>query len=421
MMLMSRLKTIRVFEYESVTYRGKYERKGFTEDIFKAFERYFQNNENTPFFKMIPYGVRFTQYVGAIQIGAFTIEVLPKAGRQENEKVWHNVLLDMLKTCNLLTAKESGQANLRLRSNSILDLYFELYIKELEKLIHQGLIKKYRKQEGQQKALKGAIVFARHISKNLVHKERFYTRHSVYDKQHLLHQVLFEALLIVKRFSNSSYLADRMGRVEMDFPEVNRLHVVANHFNKIGKGRKVQPYAKALNIAKLLILNYRPDISTGRNDLLAIMFDMNVLWEEYVFRKLKKELGADWNVRAQERTKFWEAKIIKPDIFLEHKQDENLKYIIDTKWKVIDNKHPADDDLKQMYVYNHHWGTYQSMLLYPSTNDQHDRRGKYTLPMFEQKHGCILGFVHVVDEVGLRKDLVRQIKEKLLITETEMN
>ena len=419
---MTKLKTIRVFEYESIKYKkGKYYKEGFTKDIFKAFERYFQSNENTPFFKMIPYGVRFTQYVGAIQIGAFTIEVLPKAGRQGNEKVWHSVLLDMLKTCNLLTAKESGQANLRLRANSILDLYFELYIKELEKLIHQGLIKKYRKQEGQQKALKGSLIFSHNISKNLVHKERFYTRHTVYDKNHRLHQILFEALKIVEHFSHSSYLADRIGRVEMDFPEVNRLNVESNHFKNIKRDRKVKPYSKALDIAKLLILNYRPDISTGRNDLLAIMFDMNVLWEEYVFRRMKKELHSEWNVKAQERTKFWESKIVKPDLFIEHKVDQRLKYIIDTKWKVIDNNHPADDDLKQMYVYNHHWGTYQSILLYPRTHNQEDREGMYTLSMQNEQHGCMLGFVDVIDDYGLRSDLVKQIKDKLLITKSEVN
>jgi 5-methylcytosine-specific restriction enzyme subunit McrC len=171
--------------------------------MLRAFESYFQENERTPFFELIPNGVRFKQCVGAIQVGNTTIEVLPKAGKEGNEESWQGVLLDMLKACHLLTAKETGTAQLRLRSNSVLDLYFELFIQEVEDLFHQGLIKKYRTRQGQQKALRGSLVFSQHLRKNIVHKERFYTRHSTYDRNHLLHQILIEALSLVELFSTS--------------------------------------------------------------------------------------------------------------------------------------------------------------------------------------------------------------------------
>ena len=410
--MVSKQESIQVFEYQSIAWKGKYVKKAFTKEIFSAFEKYFQANEHTPFFEMIPYGVRFKQYVGAIQIGKHTIEVLPKAGKEGNEKVWQSVLLDMLKTCQMLTAKQTGNAALKLKSNSVLDLYFELYVSELEALIHQGLIKKYRKTEGQQKALKGAIVFSKHIAKNIVHKERFYTRHTVYDQDHLMHQVLFEALGLVKRLSTSSLLKDRMGRVDLAFPDVTKLKISESHFSKMTTDRKSFPYKNAISIAKLLILNYRPDLSAGRNDLLALMFDMNVLWEEYVYRILKKNAGSDFEVLAQRRHKFWESKIIKPDLVLKHKETKQV-FVIDTKWKVIDNKKPADNDLKQMYVYNHHWNSAQSILLYPRTINQQDRKGKFTLELNNQEHHCMLGFVDVIDAQGLRRDIDKDIIGKL--------
>ena len=43
----------------------------------------------------------------------------------------------------------------------------------------------------------------------------------------------------------------------------------------------------------------------------------------------------------------------------------NKTVIIDTKWKIIDDNRPGDDDLKQMFVYNLLWDAEKSVLLYP--------------------------------------------------------
>lgn len=408
-------KPIRIFEYGSVSYKeGKFYDKRFKEPIYKAFESYFQANPQTSYFELIPYGIRFKQYVGVIQIGKTLIEVVPKAGKDGDANCWQGVLLDMLKTCNLLTAKKTGEAELRLKSNSILDLYFELFLIELELLIHKGLIKNYRSHQGQQKALKGALVFSQHVSKNIVHKERFFTKHTVYNQEHLIHQLLFEALLLIQQQSNSAYLNDKIGRVLLLFPEQQRLKVQESHFGKIPTDRKTEPYQKALDVAKLLLLNYRPDLSGGNNNLIALMFDMNVLWEEYIYQTLRrdKEITRKWTVNGQQKKAFWETKTVRPDIFLKSKTG-GISYIIDTKWKVIDSSHPADNDLKQMYVYNHYWDSYHSLLLYPLTRNQKDTKGKFKLPFNGQTHSCALGFVQVIKDNSLNIDIAEEILWKL--------
>jgi 5-methylcytosine-specific restriction endonuclease McrBC regulatory subunit McrC len=74
-------------------------------------------------------------------------------------------------------------------------------------------------------------------------------------------------------------------------------------------------------------------------------------------------------------------------------------FVIDTKWKVIDQRHPSDDDLKQMFVYNAYWESSKSMLLYPKTFDQTEKFGTYHKGL-PNAHHCKLGFVHVVDGSG---------------------
>lgn len=409
-------KVLRVFEHERITTKdGKYHREHFTKEVYDAFRAYHRDNDNTPYFELIDQGVKFKQYVGAIQVGKTTIEILPKAGKQGDAETWQGVLLQMLKKCHLLTAQKAGKANLRLKSNSILDLYFEIFLSELDILNHKGLIKKYRKQDGQVKSLKGSIQFAQHLNRNLVRKDRFYTNHSIYDRNHLANQVLFKALETIDQVCSSPTIKDRIGRLMLDFPEVSNVKVQKSHFDQLTNDRRLKDYDEALAIAKLLILNLRPDLKHGREDLLAIMFDMNLLWEEYIFRVLQ-ETSSEWFVSRQNKKTFWKSitrtKTIRPDIVLRNKSG-NKNLVIDTKWKVIDSDEPGDDDLKQMYVYNHFWAAQNSMLLFPKSGNQKDKYGTFQSTNQNAEHHCLLAFVEVLENETLSKTIGKQILEKV--------
>lgn len=407
----STYKPLQFFEFERVTFKGKWNDERFKEVHFQAFERYYLENPNTPFFELIPNGVRFKQYVGVIQIGKTTIEVLPKAGRENNKEVWQAVLLDMLKTCHLLTAHNTGTAQLRLKSNSLLHLYFELFLNEVETLIRRGLIKKYRKENNQAKALKGPIQFASHIAKNTIHKERFFISDSFYDTNHLLHQILNETIKVIALFTSESIVLDKLKKVKTLFPLTDNLNITTYHFNRIPLSRKHIPYQKALLIAELILMNYRPDIKSGSKDLIALMFDMNKLWEEYILQSLKKEGNQEFTIRGQKQRVFWNnSKVIKPDIVLESREN-NQTFIIDTKWKVVKDGKPSDDDLKQMYAYNHRWDCSHSMLLYPSTSNQTSIKGNYFKRKNEEIHSCELAFVQVLDGNKLNRNIAKEILE----------
>ena len=63
----------------------------------------------------------------------------------------------MLKACGHLKASSVGAANVKRQHLNLLEVYFELYLTEIETLIHRGLVKKYRKNTGNVKALKGKL------------------------------------------------------------------------------------------------------------------------------------------------------------------------------------------------------------------------------------------------------------------------
>ena len=166
----------------------------FTRKHWEAFVK-LNTAHNGEYFEVLHNGLKFKQYVGVLQVDGLLVHIHPKADKDDSDTPWKGVLLQMLKACGRIKALSAGNAHLRKQHINILEIYFEYYLSELETLIHGGLVKKYRNETSNVKALKGKLDFAGNIRKNLVHQERFYTTHQVYDLNHKLHHVLAHALL----------------------------------------------------------------------------------------------------------------------------------------------------------------------------------------------------------------------------------
>ena len=189
---MAHKNTIRVAEFEKLYYDDE---KLFQKKHWEALCRYLeQENKNEKvrkeYYRILNKGIQFTNYVGVIQAGNLTIEILPKTDRNrttaanisideldsENGKQlqnWHTVLLQMLKECKLLKVHHVDYANLNLKSNSILEIYIQIFLTEAEVLLHEGLVKKYRKTEANKFALKGRLLFSKILRKILYIRKDF--------------------------------------------------------------------------------------------------------------------------------------------------------------------------------------------------------------------------------------------------------
>lgn len=394
-------KIIQVFEHELLQVGEQFQQKHL-----KAFSKLNALHDDM-YFDLRYNGIKFKNFVGVIQVDGLTVEILPKIDASEtNEELWQSVLIEMLRTTKKLQVQKVGNANVSRQNIHLLDIYFEWFLNELELLIHNGLIKQYYKQTKNVKALKGKLEFAGHLRKNLIHKERFYTTHQIYDKDHLIHRILSKALYIIEDFTKGTYLYSRCKSVRLDFPEVKEIKVNKTTFSRVKKGRKTAPYATALEIARLIILNYAPNISAGDEKMLALLFDMNNLWEEYVLVKLKQEAASHENVEVygQQSREFWQGITIRPDIVV--KKGEEY-FVIDTKWKNIQNFNPSTQDLRQMYVYNDYWKSVRAMLLYPA-----EASVPPDFKNFRQRdHQCAVGRLNILENGKLKSDIGKEILE----------
>ncbi|WP_066224988.1 McrC family protein [Formosa haliotis] len=415
---MIKSKIISVFEHQRL-YVGE---QGFNQvhlDALLKLNEYHDGN----YFEPIAKGIKFNQYVGVIQIDGLTIEIHPKADKNDEDFKWKGVLLKMLQACGKIKVESTGAAHVKRQHLNLLEIYFELYLREIDYLIRNGIVKQYRKETANTKALKGKLEFAGHISKNLVHKERFFTTHQVYDANHLIHQVLLKALSIVDNFTKGTRLSDLCKRALLNFPNVSIKNITIQNLNSIKLTRKTIGYTDGLELARLIILNYSPDISSGKEKMLSLLFDMNALWEEYIFKQLQKHcVGTNIEVSEQESKSFWGNNSLRPDIALKY---NDKTFIIDTKWKRPNNNAASVNDLRQMYTYCRFWNAEKALLLYPGNESNYEYQKFNTddycfienEPLYKLKHECKMGFVSVVDENGGLNNNIGEIVLNILRAE----
>lgn len=365
-------KVIQIYEHQSLKTGETRNGVTFSERHLQILEKFRGNKDDSdfPYYTLIHHGVKFKQYVGVLCVGDLQIEVLPKIDNSTtgiNE--WRKYLLDMLKVAYKLKVNITMPAEQQLIHSPILDVFLQKFLDEVETLLHRGLIRTYRRVEENCNTLKGRLIFSKHIIKNLVHKERFYVERTTYDRNHICNRILYKVLTIIPDVTRNGYIRCRANSMAFQFPELNDITIDESTFSRLKFDRKTEDYSSAIEIAKLILLQYMPSLSGNdrREQALALMFDMNKLWEEYVLTQLRRRLH-NHIVKGQEIKLFWEGdsgtKTIRPDIVIEDKKG-NCVMVLDTKWKCPKDNKPSDNDLKQMFVYSEYWNTQRTCLVYP--------------------------------------------------------
>lgn len=345
------------------------EEDGFSRPHFKLLEKYLEKQKKSYLFETSyrknKIGIKFNSYVGVITVKDLTIYVLPKADKEAKEvtddkakTVWSKRLTFMLSQVYKLNVQTTEPSNLQWRPNVLLNIFLKKFLDEVAVLLNRGLIKTYRKTDGNRTALKGKLLFNKQIAYNCVHQERFYVRYTTYDYNHVLNRIIRQALLAILNISNSSDIKGQATSTLFNFPELDEIAVTPELFSRLIFDRKSEDYRTVIKLAEMILLNYSPDLHHGSNHVWTLLFDMNKLWEEFVCVTLKRKL-TDCTVRPQKPKTLWESdsnrKTVRADIVVEKNTNKGTEtFVLDTKWKMprYDGKIvPSDADLHQMYVY----------------------------------------------------------------------
>ncbi len=380
-------------EYEYLQYTKEDEKNYIPKDTFEALERFVLKNQDIAQYLIIAfkkgYGkvLQAKNFVGVIQTkDKITIEILPKVNNVSNEEL-KEILIRMLKSLKKSPFKNFNMAHLKSSKMPLLEIFISMFLDELTKLIQKGLKSDYITKEENLKFLKGKLNIKEQIKQNYIHKERFFVEYQEFLLNRIENKLIKTTLKYLYKKSKLNKNQQRIREYLFILDEVDLSFNIKNDFSKIKLNRQTKEYESILLWCRVFLLNRSFTPYKGDDIAFALLFDMNLLFESYVYEYLKK-YGKYKNITSQDRgyyLAYLNGKIpkfkLKPDIVIN--KDSNNVIIADTKWKILSkeklNQGVNQADMYQMFAYGNKYKNCKKIyLIYPYEKIEEGNFYKYS-------------------------------------------
>ena len=380
-------------EFQKITYNKN-------KKIFFKLKKYIKDNnleDNYEFFKITKDVIVPQNFVGTILLDDIQIEILPKIPLVENNIEAEKIrFLEILQNIDYFKEKIFSNSKIEIIDTSILELFIQFFIEEVEKIVKKGLIYKYVDKNENLNVFKGKLDINSHIKYNFSHKERFFMKFDEFSVNSLENIFIKMTIQKLKKISFNSKNKENLDRIGHYFEKVSILENSIENLKYITFDRTNNYYKNAIQWAKIFLNNQSSSIfSTNNGEITSILFPMENIFENYITNKLRyliqEKCYNQFIIKTQDNScsifsniDFNNTKIendilrVKPDIVIKNKETKEI-FILDTKWKVLnksDDKFKISiEDIYQMFTYvktyNDRSKNYickKAYLIYPATN-----------------------------------------------------
>lgn len=324
-------------------------------------------------------GLRARGVVGVIATPGCQLEILPKiegAGESgvEDATLRHR-LIHMLAMARDIRIDARAITQLGWQRDTILELLIRLYCSKLADAVRQGIPQQYTHQQDDLPTLRGRLDGTRQFSTLAVSPQKLACRFDARSPDIALNQVMRAAIGKLSRLAQSPDNQRALRELSFAYADISEVSPGALRWDLIVLGRTNTRWRELLSMARLFLGDRHQQTSAGPIDGYALLFEMNILFEEYVARLLARALARTaLTVSAQggHRDCLFEGETgrfrTRPDLIV--RRGSRIALIIDTKWKRITR---IDDpklgvsqaDVYQLMAYGRLYDCPCVVLLYP--------------------------------------------------------
>lgn len=310
------------------------------------------------------------QWVGVISFKDFSIEILPKIANLNDVDKSNEILCKMLSVAYNVPIKNRISASIKLIQNGLIDIFIYNYTELVKNYIQSGPVLEYKKHVKNLKSVKGNILFSEQINKNSVNLTKFICKYSKMDLDNKYNRLIKLTLVKMKTLSSNNENIRTINNILGSFNTIELdLNLDYRHLYADKTHYKLQ---SIISLSQMFLDNYSVSLSSGNNNILSLLFDMNKVFEKYIYMKLKQIYKQD--LYYQHSKAFLLKSLntgvnkikLKPDMYLKNSQKE---IIFDTKWKKFDSQ-IKESDAYQMNAYlSVYTNTQKSVIIYPQSNN----------------------------------------------------
>lgn len=323
-----------------------------------------------------PGSIWIEQFVGVVEAGGEIIEILPKIGSLGWEGARRS-LLGMLAVTQDLKVHSAGLAGYLNSEEPFIAALARLYTERLLEAVRRGLRQEYVLVQEDLACLRGRVNWPAQAIRHARGRVEFECEFDDRSVDTSLNRALKAALRTSSRVLGSAADNRLVNELRLALADVSDTTPDAKTLRTLTTDRSSVGLRPLLTLAKLILGDRSPELGRSTQplrDAFSVIWDMNVLFEEFVGRTLAVALAPrGFDVLLQDEARFaretsnrghlW----LRPDIVV--RAAGRPVAVADTKWKRLQpsqaNLGISSGDVYQVCAYARQYATDRAYLLYP--------------------------------------------------------
>lgn len=319
--------------------------------------------------------IKFRSFCGVIQAGSLLVEVLPKIA--DDDGFDRALLLRMVALASDLPLAGLDADRLALQQHSLLLALVRWFCDELARQLHQGMVKTYVTESDALSSIRGRWRPQVDALQHAGRPDRMQCEFDELTANNAYNQVLKAALRRVMPLARrSEELSRKVSQLLGWMADVDDRAVHVGELDGLTMNRLTQRYARALMMARWFLSSQAPDLKQGRSDGLALLFDMNVLFQRTLGALIRRVLPAGLHLREEGPRRHLATDQMgqrqfqmRPDLCI--LRGDDVLAIADGKWKLLDVEQEggrygvAQADAYQLHAYASSYRCSRVALWYP--------------------------------------------------------
>lgn len=376
-------------------------------DFVDGLERFLANSNFNKALSFSRKAIHPTSFVGVIRYKNIQFEILPKLlSKSESDKkqILKN-LLYMLSYTNKLDIKDNNLANLHASNNPFLETLIKIYAETLFSALKRFSPKNYINISDNINFFKGRLNISRNIRHNYANKAKFFCDFDEFSENNVLNQLFLYVTYNLNNVTKNTHNKKLLQCIINYYSDIDFVRFYPKDLSHITLTKNQSFFKTAFLLAKMFIEHTAVDMSKNKFDNIALLWDMNSLFEEFVtefLQRNKNEIGL-YEVKPQygrrllkskDNNKYYSNTFV--DIYIV-KQKGKPGIVLDTKYKINDGEYGelSNADVFQVTTYCRLWDSSNAVLLYPSSDNSKCIQNIYNLNVHDNVNDLEIKTAHV--------------------------